>query len=1124
MKVFRLIIFLVLLTLSAFGQQVEQFVPDPNAVSLMTPVEIPASHYTGTPNISIPLYTVKLKDFSMPISIAYQASGIQVAQESSVIGLGWSLNAGGSISRVIRGYNDFMGKTIEGYSNWPDTVTQEVRYNISGFYDKPDVIKEENVTPDLFQRPTICGWTHFYLLFDGLEVGYGDQLILPHDMEPDIFTYSFCGYSGKFFINREGGFTFVDNNNLKVISASEGAFTIQDANGIKYNLTSGTKSRSFNQPFPARNSLFETVIDNPDGKYVTPEVDADVSSWNLDEIILPAGDTISFDYVINEPYKSHVRVSQSQVKNLPAAEALKMEDYLDTLLCYAGTNSDYNYSFQIYEGEKILKRISFGDHSVEFENDDRRDLKNFNDSPNQQKRITGFQVKSDDETIKTVSFYNNAYFNENTNETYKELYLRLKLDSVKINDMPVYAFKYNNDHQLPRKNSPSFDHWGYYNDERNKDRYGNDEIHAFFQTDGYIKIRHQDDPFNLLELVSFIMEGANRNADFSFAQTAILEEIRYPTGGSRKFYYGSNQFFDTDNLPILIDSTINALENGDIPSSNEINFSISTDQYIDLGGSVFIKEFGEGPDYTTSPYWYAKIVDAETQSNTYAILAYDGIEYNKNLTVHLEPGEYILKTQGDSYNGYGAQLSYYEQVYAPNFIKNGGGLRIEKIEESNGVTRQFDYTIPFFKEKRSSGKLLSSPEYVNVFYNGFCEECGGPDLDGSDVSWLNLIAAQRHSSTIRPLVGANGTSVGYSRVKEILISEDGDTSQTIYNFKNEPEKNRSYMLPNLPNVAVLSNGLVESVEYMKNSEIVRKEIFSYEKDTNRSYGHIACRQDIESYNMMFYKNTNQWWKLKNKETIDYYPTRNIKTTELFEYNIDNFQVNRHKTFNNEQRAIVNEIKFPNDYSPTIFESLINNNMVTRPIDSRTYKGSTLVSGSQTEYNTAGAPINIYNFEFDNEIPFSKNDPFTFNTTTNNSITNIIYNYSGRISKVFKKNDIITSYVWGYDNEYPVIKIESNSNIDINTIQSSVNALELSVGNTKTEIDDDIALLKSVIPELDGMVSLFTYKPLVGITSKTDLRGRTIYYIYDDYGRLKHVLNHDGNIIDELEYQYGSQNQ
>src|SRR5579859_7321356 len=96
----------------AQGPQLATVVPPtPNAAAFQKYGDIPVSAYTGIPDISIPLYTAKFRDISVPISLSYHASGIKVSEEASQVGLGWVLNAGGNITRNIVGYDDFNGAT-----------------------------------------------------------------------------------------------------------------------------------------------------------------------------------------------------------------------------------------------------------------------------------------------------------------------------------------------------------------------------------------------------------------------------------------------------------------------------------------------------------------------------------------------------------------------------------------------------------------------------------------------------------------------------------------------------------------------------------------------------------------------------------------------------------------------------------------------------------------------------------------------------------------------------------------------------------------------------------------------------------------------------------------------------
>jgi YD repeat-containing protein len=80
--------------------------PAPQAASLGRYGDIPVALNTGVPSISIPFFTVSSGKLSVPVSINYHGSGIKVTDMASASGLGWSLSAGGDISRVVQGIAD----------------------------------------------------------------------------------------------------------------------------------------------------------------------------------------------------------------------------------------------------------------------------------------------------------------------------------------------------------------------------------------------------------------------------------------------------------------------------------------------------------------------------------------------------------------------------------------------------------------------------------------------------------------------------------------------------------------------------------------------------------------------------------------------------------------------------------------------------------------------------------------------------------------------------------------------------------------------------------------------------------------------------------------------------------
>ncbi len=55
--------------------------------------------------------------------------------------------------------------------------------------------------------------------------------------------------------------------------------------------------------------------------------------------------------------------------------------------------------------------------------------------------------------------------------------------------------------------------------------------------------------------------------------------------------------------------------------------------------------------------------------------------------------------------------------------------------------------------------------------------------------------------------------------------------------------------------------------------------------------------------------------------------------------------------------------------------------------------------------------------------------------------------------------------------------------------------------------------------LFAVITTYTYNPLIGMTSETDPNGKTTYYEYDDFGRLKCIKDHKGNVLKQMDYHY-----
>ena len=64
------------------------------------------NRYSGVPEVEVPLHVFKGQELDLPFQLTYDATGIQVEQQATWVGLSWNLNVGGRISRITNGLPD----------------------------------------------------------------------------------------------------------------------------------------------------------------------------------------------------------------------------------------------------------------------------------------------------------------------------------------------------------------------------------------------------------------------------------------------------------------------------------------------------------------------------------------------------------------------------------------------------------------------------------------------------------------------------------------------------------------------------------------------------------------------------------------------------------------------------------------------------------------------------------------------------------------------------------------------------------------------------------------------------------------------------------------------------------
>ena len=220
-------------------------------------------------------YNVSVGNISFPISLSYHGSGIKVSEQASWCGAGFSLDAGGVVTRRVQGLadDDAGGGLNRGFFYHYETVQNSsgVFWAINNGYS--------NGFP-------------FMEFKQAIDEGNSEYM-------PDLFSYNFAGRSGTFTLLPEGQQNnemqlkaiLTPNDDIKVearlpLPGKLTSFKITDDNGLIY---------LFNK--------IEKNLDNLSTTHPSPASSYDASvntSWYLGSISDPkTGSMVNFTYEVD---------------------------------------------------------------------------------------------------------------------------------------------------------------------------------------------------------------------------------------------------------------------------------------------------------------------------------------------------------------------------------------------------------------------------------------------------------------------------------------------------------------------------------------------------------------------------------------------------------------------------------------------------------------------------------------------------------------------------------------------------------------------------------------------------------------------------------------------------------
>jgi hypothetical protein len=1064
----------------------------PNAASLGVFGAIPVGHYTGVPSISIPIYEIELDGKKFPVNIGYHASGIKVAQEASIVGLGWALNAGGCITKEVRGWDDFQTIPLGYYF---DTTFPQADAN-------------NNVDPSTANEDH---WKYKM---------YTDN---QSDPEPDLFHFNFASFSGTLFFNKytASGNSFStaktiirkESDYLDVTfhfstSTNSSSWIIADGDGFNYYFNTHETSEMFTRS----ESNFNSTPPNRNYFTTRPVQSNTVTAWYLDSIVSPNNHKISFSYGKDRLY-SPMFVSEDVSYQIAFNDSIIKGGGVPYSPPLDGAYKYYNYFFSKNEQVR-LDQIAFNNGNLTFGYSDRLDIESAY-ADRKVKKLNTIAVANKREIVKNITFKHSYLGN-----TSHPLECRLMLDTLQIGtdgNTQNYVFSYNRN-ELPNKQSASSDYWGYYNLSGFPPKGNNFYFSPSMET-------------NVNDEIQFF-QGRNKTATESYIRNGILTAIQYPTGGKTVFDYEIHDFqnyfeaynpykqevasifYDTQEQPKYVS------EDFDIPE--ETNLYLDLTSYLCnpmLNGAseniaVYIEKKQNTNTYITEKIYYLTMNIPDERrfvkmlaAGTYRIRM-DEITTNSNTCIQVVAGKTMLEP-----------------------INKGGGLRIKTMTDysnnNNYTKRNFTYR----RNGKSTGLLMTPPKHHIYYvlggdYRAYLKDpFSGAVVGGGGINvifWVLYLNGL--SSPYTPFGNsATGGTVGYSYVEE-QITDSNANGLIAYTFVNREDSLidvSDRVLKNYPAIPHLNNGSpLEICYYNQEMKLQKKEKFEYIKTKSSSIKGLkvyACPVVLlENTVVKFYDLYSERWVLDKKIDSLFFDNQFVTSTTEYQYNHFNWLVNSEKTYNSRNETIERRINYPNNFS-TIepYASMVSQNILSPAIEQSEYKNNSFLQKKITDYKNWGNGIFVP--EFVKLQTSGQSAPRTRITYHN-------YDSQGNPIYISKDDADQIIYLWGYNYQYPVAEIR---NIMYEQIRSALgDDLINRVAQADTPSSADLSTISATLRALpNAQVTTYTYKPLVGIETVTDSRGVISYYVYDSLGRLKETYYYEENdpnkkrVIETHDYHY-----
>lgn len=600
-------------------------------------------------------------------------------------------------------------------------------------------------------------------------------------------------------------------------------------------------------------------------------------------------------------------------------------------------------------------------------------------------------------------------------------------------------------------------------------------------------------------------------------QSQILERvIELPYGGSNKkiifnngdYQYGnqeteyeyqiSSQFFPNfTNNYVEITSPFKGITRYEF-EPHDYSY------YYHLGNPV------NYPEYTTVEE-QLQVTDLSTSNfNKYRFHVPD--EYLENDEIYFSYATYVPPGSLDPGGGQSAGNVPIDLMKSNNAIVHTFGLPTQQIQVNNILN---NYKSNFTNNTFYVGGNASFHKYINVKVKRVYEvldptvekkeHLGGyrirkiinKDYDGTIVSEKTFTYRMKEDPyrssgiiDINYVIDQNPTHSKYSQTPLLVY----------YSFVTTEEEGKGKVVYDYSDAVI---GWINLVIPLSNLSSIPSAVYTYDEDENL-LSHNTNEFELAEID----PNGNGYFKripiLKKMKTISktYVPGPLISPnrTAVMETNYDT--ISRQLTHRK-----VTDMATSNVFEEEHYYFKMGNAYYLSAV--KKYKNGTILNQTKAEYSPLNNSTLSNVYALDKTFITKSNRPWQ----TEKEIT--LYDDKGKVLEYKTKEGTYVSQIWGYHNSKVVAELRNQryTQIAVGTIT-----------NIKTYSNSENASLENTLNSLrdahpDAFITTYTYFPLVGLKSVTDFNGRRKTYQYDQFNRLHKILNHEGDVVKEYDYNF-----